>query len=498
MRQLVSRRGLRPFPVDVPACAPETREQWAEWCRHWPVAWRVPEQGPGEAAGGSGVLLTAAEQAYFEQQMAAALRIAAAGEGAPAVADTSLEMDGLEERAPTADFAGLATDATRADGETLHCSRYCGGNAAIIVDPVTGEVVGSSETDGIRGSAGGSSGPEAVHPGRIAVRPIREAVNRPHRHPLAHATMRAIEAAAERDRQRWPLLDPLQPAGPRANLDPPADLDPSLSGSRSAQLPRPPLMESEGPASEGTADGGRSDISLGGNTSSDGRRPSMQSHAAADGKVGGPADADVESQPPDGVESQPPEQPAGKRPRLSNRSDGITDSGDGPAAKGGGTGDTSDLGNGAASLSISAARPYMCTGYDAFLVQEPCIMCAMVRGGPAVQVVAAVATVRRRANKGTTDCSISGAFHNIPQFQRIIAGRRAPHRSLTVVRACRSLLTLPMHPHDPPSPGSCPMCTCGVLPSPCPRSLEPHPLDPPCMHAGPGTCPGGPRGVLPA
>ena len=58
---------------------PETREQWAEWCRIWPVAWKVPEQGPGGAAAAmaASAPVAMAEQRYFEHCMAMALDLAA-------------------------------------------------------------------------------------------------------------------------------------------------------------------------------------------------------------------------------------------------------------------------------------------------------------------------------------------------------------------------------------------------------------------------------------
>lgn len=56
---IVSDHQLAPFAVLVPGNAPETREHWTEWCKVWPVSWRVPELGPGSAAA---VPLTAHDQ----------------------------------------------------------------------------------------------------------------------------------------------------------------------------------------------------------------------------------------------------------------------------------------------------------------------------------------------------------------------------------------------------------------------------------------------------
>ena len=56
---IVSDYELTTFPVAVPGSAPETREQWLEWCSFWPVSWRIPELGPG---GPKAALLTAQDQ----------------------------------------------------------------------------------------------------------------------------------------------------------------------------------------------------------------------------------------------------------------------------------------------------------------------------------------------------------------------------------------------------------------------------------------------------
>lgn len=109
----------------VPITQPDTKEQWAEWCKVWPMPWRIPT-GAKEQDGESP---SCVDQEYFQQHMASALAASAA--------------------------AG-------------NC------NVAIIVDPVTGQML-AQQVDGREG------------------------------HPLDHAAMRAIEQVAARDRQLWPF-----------------------------------------------------------------------------------------------------------------------------------------------------------------------------------------------------------------------------------------------------------------------------------------------------
>lgn len=108
----------------VPLSTPDTRAQWSEWSRIWPMPWRIPA-GALEQDGDS---VPAAEQAYLERHMAAALA------------------------------------ASHAAG---------GRNVALIVNPANGAVLG-------RG------------------------VDASDVHPLDHAAMLAVEAVAARDRALWP------------------------------------------------------------------------------------------------------------------------------------------------------------------------------------------------------------------------------------------------------------------------------------------------------
>jgi len=223
--QLVSQHNLELFMVQVPALAAQTRGQWEQWSVHWPMAYKVPD---GKAPpSGDELLASAADQAYFEQQMAAVISMARA--------------------------AGAC-------------------NAARIVDPVSKVV-------------------------------IAEGVDCRHEHPLDHAAMVAVRAAAARDLTLWPPEpssppDEQQPAQPSSSQHPPA------------------------------ADGSPSHMSL---------------------------------------------------PKRQKLGDGVAQAG--VSARGQEGGGSSLPGEGIQGESRSGVsvlpKPYMCTGYDCFLVSEPCIMCAM-------------------------------------------------------------------------------------------------------------------------
>eukprot|EP00877_Chromochloris_zofingiensis_P001960 jgi/Chrzof1/11765/Cz06g09050.t1 len=109
----------------VPKCAPDNKTQWSEWSNFWPMFWRIPngcEEQDGEAA-------SPEDQSYFDKHMTMVLALSR--------------------------LAGNA-------------------NAAIIVDPATGEV-------------------------------IAQATDNTPQHPLAHAVMDAVAAAAARDLRLWPV-----------------------------------------------------------------------------------------------------------------------------------------------------------------------------------------------------------------------------------------------------------------------------------------------------
>ncbi|KAF8064479.1 TAD3 [Scenedesmus sp. PABB004] len=74
---LLAAGGARLGVAAVPVVPPDSKAQWAEWSRIWPMPWRVPpgaEERDGEPA-------PPAEQAYFARHMAAALAASAAAGG---------------------------------------------------------------------------------------------------------------------------------------------------------------------------------------------------------------------------------------------------------------------------------------------------------------------------------------------------------------------------------------------------------------------------------
>lgn len=121
---ILSKLSLKLHLVQCAAEAPETRDQWAAWNKIWPITWHVPEI----AKPLPGAIATPEEHAYFSRHMQSALSLA--------------------------HQHGVA-------------------NAAIIVDPATGEIVASAHDQSTA-------------------------------HPLQHAIMVAIARSATRDMQLWP------------------------------------------------------------------------------------------------------------------------------------------------------------------------------------------------------------------------------------------------------------------------------------------------------
>ncbi|KXZ47055.1 hypothetical protein GPECTOR_38g292 [Gonium pectorale] len=146
--------------------------------------------------------------------------------------------------------------------------------------------------------------------------PLAEAVDGSGSHPLRHAVMAAIQVASERDLALWPPSVNDEPQGMEAMAIAAPIADPGLRTSSGSGA---------GPASADGASAGRQE---------DG--PAVQGFRA------GVTAEDRASAAAAGEEL------ASKRPRL-----------------------------GAGPHEAGASRPYMCTGYDCFVVMEPCIMCSM-------------------------------------------------------------------------------------------------------------------------
>ncbi|GAX85384.1 hypothetical protein CEUSTIGMA_g12800.t1 [Chlamydomonas eustigma] len=182
IQALLSQYNLQPFLSCVPLKAPETKQQWVEWCRdHWPVSWKVPDQSA--ASGSAAPPLTAYEQSYFERCMSEALQLAASSQAGKKQAPSGVLTD-LGQCASSVQNQNFVNEVSTS---TCHIGRDTSGskendcglwswqglvNAAIIVDPVSGEVVSAATT-------------------RMD-------------HPLGHAALEAIEIASKRDRCMWP------------------------------------------------------------------------------------------------------------------------------------------------------------------------------------------------------------------------------------------------------------------------------------------------------
>jgi tRNA-specific adenosine deaminase 3 len=134
---LARRHGLALESARVPGQAPRTREQWAEWNEVWPIVWQQPSSHLA----------------------------------APKEAPTDADVEAM--RRWTREALALALAADEASPSTP-----CVTNAAIIVDPVASAVVASGRDE----------------TGRFGRRDST-AVG----HPLRHAALAAVDAAAARD-----------------------------------------------------------------------------------------------------------------------------------------------------------------------------------------------------------------------------------------------------------------------------------------------------------
>jgi tRNA-specific adenosine deaminase 3 len=248
----------------VPLYQPDTKQQWQEWIKVWPMPWRVPS-GADEQ---DGAPATADEQAYFEQHMAAAFAASAAAGGK---------------------------------------------NVAVIVDPSSNCV-------------------------------LAQAVDCSERHPLDHAAMVAVEAVAARDRQLWPFngfahlgrhAEQPDAAGYVAVAPPHHARSDSLNGDDAS---RPPKKQK-------AAAGSNSSNSKSQHQQDDGQLSQQQQH---------------QQQQPDSQQIQPPAAGVASGPGQQSAA---------------GTGSSST--DGAGAVFDWASKPYLCTGYDCFVVAEPCTMCAM-------------------------------------------------------------------------------------------------------------------------
>lgn len=262
----------------VPVMQPDTKEQWLEWCKVWPMPWRIPA-GANEQDGESPSL---AEQQYFQQHMAAALSASAAAGGS---------------------------------------------NVAIIVDPTSGQV-------------------------------LAHAVDSRDQHPLDHAVMKAIEQVAARDRRLWPFNG-------------------FAHTGRHAEVP-----DDAGYNAVETATHTHHSRSVSMKEEADHSRPSKKHKVEAECCTEGAAAATAaDAAPVDeiAITDVPTVRTAAGLSALGScQSAPISSTTAAQQWQPAGPSTTTET---AAETICSDAdwskKPYLCTGYDCFVVEEPCYMCGM-------------------------------------------------------------------------------------------------------------------------
>ena len=196
-------------------------------------------------------------------------------------------------------------DSDQWDEEVVNGVRMGACNAALLIDPSTGQTI----AQGVDGTSS---------------------------HPLHHAVMVAVAAAAERDRALWPVHP--TPAARSHN-------DSSAEG-----------MDQQGSGSHQGRQGDRGNSTAG---TPSGEPDRKRKRTCQDGGVAACSPAAVPMSIADGQAGGAAEQPS------ANRGAGATGA------------SCMSEGEEASAAGAAGTKPYLCTGYDCYTVREPCAMCAM-------------------------------------------------------------------------------------------------------------------------
>lgn len=293
------------YCLQVANAAPRTREEWAKWCKLWPITWRQPDL-PSSAPPDS---LSEAEAQAMLDFMQRTIQLAQLSLGQPQASTTASGSVTEREDSAAAVFP---------NGDCLQSQHPPSGvcNAAMIVDPVTGQII----AEGVDGTGS---------------------------HPLHHAAMVAIARAAERNLRLWPAH---------------WDGTPTQTGTASAaSIPISCVDASQELEHEEDPSGGR--------------QPAASQHASA-ASSGDLEDHDRKRQR---LGSEPEDEPSpailkGTHERLEIAAECREEA------------ETfleremqrrPEVDRASAQKLAAAQKPYLCTGYDCYVVREPCAMCAM-------------------------------------------------------------------------------------------------------------------------